>query len=251
MAKKKRSGDITAPLWFVSYADLVTNMLCFFVMLFAFSSLDSPKKRQESQSLEEKFHAVFSINSAVGSSQWLTKGGKGILLTPSSRKVDMPHLAKKVRNQLRKAPSADRMLVMASDQMIKIEIPSNVLFESGSAQMRRGAEDVLMALVPVIGTIDNYVRIDGHTDDMPTRSANFPSNWELSTARACSVVRFFIDKMQQDPARFSAQGYGEYRPKVPNTSEENREINRRVEMIILSTKKTVVRDFDWEKGLGD
>lgn len=246
MAKKKKAEEISAPLWFVSYADLVTNMLCFFVMLFAFSSLDSPKKRQESESRDEKFHAVFSINSAQGSSQWLTHGGKGILLTPSSRKSEIPHLVKKVKNQLRKAPSADRMLVMAADQMVKIEIPSNVLFESGSAEMKRGAEEVLTSLVPVLGTIDNYIRIDGHTDDQPTRSGTYPSNWELSAARACSVVRFFVDKMQQDPERFSAQGYGEFRPKVANTSEENREINRRVEIIVLSTKKKVVRDFNWE-----
>jgi chemotaxis protein MotB len=246
MTKRKKAQEVTAPLWFVSYADLVTNMLCFFVMLFAFSSLDSPKKRQESESRDEKFHAVFSINSAQGSSQWLTHGGKGILLTPASRKSEIPHLVKKVKNQLRKAPSADRMLVMASDQMVKIEIPSNVLFESGSAQMRRGAEDVLTALVPVLSTIDNHIRIDGHTDDQPTRSGNYPSNWELSTARACTVVRFFVDKMMQDPERFSAQGYGEFRPKVPNTSAENREINRRVEIIVLSTKKKVVRDFVWE-----
>ncbi len=245
MAKRK-SEDISAPLWFVSYADLVTNMLCFFVMLFAFSSLDSPRKRQESQSRDEKFHAVFSINSAQGSNQWLTEGGKGILMTPASRKSEIPHLVKKVKNQLRKTPAADRMLVMASDQMVKIEIPSNVLFESGSAAMRRGAEDVLISLVPVLSTIDNHIRIDGHTDDQPTRSGTFPSNWELSSARACSVVRFFVEKMQQDPERFSAQGFGEFRPKVPNTSAENREINRRVEIIVLSTKKKVVRDYSWE-----
>ena len=244
--KKRESKEISAPLWFVSYADLVTNMLCFFVMLFAFSSLDSPKKRQESESRDEKFHAVFSINSAQGSSQWLTHGGKGILLTPASRKSEIPHLVKKVKNQLRKAPAADRMLVMAADQMVKIEIPSNVLFESGSAEMRRGAEDVLISLVPVLSTIENYIRVDGHTDDQPTRSSTYPSNWELSTARACSVVRFFTDKMQQDPERFSAQGYGEFRPKVPNSSAENREINRRVEIIVLSSKKKVVRDFSWE-----
>ena len=244
--KRKKSEEVSAPLWFVSFADLMTNMLCFFVMLFAFSSLDSPKKRQESESRDEKFHAVFSINSAQGSSQWLTHGGKGILLTPASRKSEIPHLVKKVKNQLRKMPAADRMLVMAADQMVKIEIPSNVLFESGSAEMKRGAEDVLISLVPVLSTIDNHIRIDGHTDDQPTRSSTYLSNWELSTARACSVVRFFVDKMQQDPERFSAQGYGEFRPKVPNISPENREINRRVEIIVLSTKKKVIRDFSWE-----
>ncbi len=246
MAKKKAPEEISAPLWFVSYADLVTNMLCFFVMLFAFSSLDSPKKRLESESRDEKYWAAFSINSAQGAYQWLTKGGKGILLTPATRKSDMPHIVKQVRNKLSKVSMADRLLVKSNDQMVKIQIPANVLFESGQATMRKGAEEVLTALVPVIGTIDNYVRIDGHTDDLPTRTASFPSNWELSTARACSVVRFFVNEMGLDPERFSAQGYAENQPKVPNTSVENRETNRRVEIIILTAKKKTVKSFNWE-----
>jgi chemotaxis protein MotB len=246
VSKKKPADEITAPLWFVSYADLVTNMLCFFVMLFAFSTLDSPKKRQESESRDEKFWAVFSINSAQGAHQWLTQGGKGILLTPSTRKSEMPHIVKEVKNKLSKVSMADRLLVLSNDQMVKIQIPANVLFESGKAEMRKGADEVLTALVPVIGTIDNYVRVDGHTDDLPTRAATFPSNWELSSARACSVVRFFIDKMGLDPERFSAQGFADNRPKVSNTSAENREVNRRVEIIILTEKKKVIKDFSWE-----
>lgn len=246
MAKKKKPEEISAPLWFVSFADLVTNMLCFFVMLFAFSTLDSPKKRQESESRDEKFWAVFSINAAQGANQWLTKGGKGILLTPTTRKSEMPHIVKQVKNKLSKVSMADRILVLSNDQMVKIQIPANVLFESGQAEMRKGADEVLTALVPVIGTIDNYVRVDGHTDDLPTRTTTFPSNWELSTARACSVVRFFVDKMGLDPERFSAQGYADNRPKVDNTSPENRETNRRVEIIVLTAKKKTVRDFNWE-----
>lgn len=246
MTKKKAPDEITAPLWFVSYADLVTNMLCFFVMLFAFSSLDSPKKRLESESRDEKFWATFSINSAQGAHQWLTQGGKGIVLTPASRKSEMPQIVKQIKNKLSKVSMSDRLLVLSNDQMVKIQIPANVLFESGRAEMKRGADEVLTALVPVLGTIDNYVRIDGHTDDLPTRATTYPSNWELSSARACSVVRFFVDKMGLDPERFSAQGFADHQPKVANDSPANREINRRVEIIVLTTKKKVVRDFNWE-----
>lgn len=246
MAKRKKPEEISAPLWFVSFADLVTNMLCFFVMLFAFSSLDSPKKRQESESRDEKFYAVFSINTAQGAHQWLTPGGKGILLTPATRKSEMPHIVKSVKNKLSKVPLADRLLVMSDDQMVKIQIPANVLFESGRAEMKKGAEEVLTALVPVIGTIDNYVRVDGHTDDLPAKNTVYPSNWELSTARACSVVRFFVDQMNLDPERFSAQGYADNRPKVEGATPDARESNRRVEIIILNTKKKVVKEFSWD-----
>lgn len=246
MAKRK-SEDPSAPLWCLSYGDMVTNMLCFFVMLFAFSTLDSPKKRQESESRDELYHAVFSINVAQGASQFLTPGGKGIVLTPATRKSEIPLIVKTVKSKLAKVPLADRLRVQAEDQMIKIQIPANVLFESGSAAMKKGAEEILTALVPVIGTIDNYVRVDGHTDDLPAKNTVYPSNWELSTARACSVVRFFVDEMNLDAGRFSAQGYADNRPKELAATPEAREANRRVEIIILNTKRKIVKDFSWEQ----
>lgn len=247
MAKRKKADEISAPLWCLSYGDLVTNMLCFFVMLFAFSTLDSPKKRQESESRDELYHAVFSINVSQGANQWLTPGGKGIVLTPATRKSEIPLIVKNVKSKLARVPLADRLRVLAEDQMVKIQIPANVLFESGSASMKKGAEEILTALVPVIGTIENYVRVDGHTDDLPARNTVYPSNWELSTARACSVVRFFVDEMNLDPGRFSAQGYADNRPKELDTTPEAREANRRVEIIILNSKKKVVKDFSWEQ----
>jgi len=247
VAKRKKADEISAPLWCLSYGDLVTNMLCFFVMLFAFSTLDSPKKRQESESRDELYHAVFSINVSQGANQWLTPGGKGIVLTPATRKSEIPLIVKNVKSKLARVPLADRLRVLAEDQMVKIQIPANVLFESGSAAMKKGAEEILTALVPVIGTIENYVRVDGHTDDLPARNTVYPSNWELSTARACSVVRFFVDEMNLDAGRFSAQGYAENRPKELDTTPEAREANRRVEIIILNSKKKVVKDFSWEQ----
>jgi chemotaxis protein MotB len=247
VAKKKKPEEISAPLWFVSYADLVTNMLCFFVMLFAFSTLDSPKKRMESQSRDEKFWAAFSINSAQGAYQWLNDGGKGILLTPTSRKSDMPKIVKKVKNAFQKVSLADRLLVLSNDQMVKIHIPSGVLFESGSANMKRESEEVLTALVPIIASINNFVRVDGHTDDLPARNTVYPSNWELSTARACAVVRFYTERLLLDPARFSAQGFADQRPRFPNDSPENREANRRVEIVIMAAEKEVKKqEFRWE-----
>lgn len=245
MLKHERKSP-SAALWYISYSDLVTNMLCFFVMLFAFSSLDSPKKRQESQSMDNRFFAIFSINQAQGAHQWLIRGNKGILMTPSPQRNEAVRIVKSVKNKLAKVTMRDRINVLSNDQMIKIQIPANVLFESGSAAMKKGAEEVLISLVPIIGSIENYIRIDGHTDDLPpNRRSPFPSNWELSTARACSVVRYFVNEMNLDPERFSAQGYADNRPKVSNTSEAGREINRRVEIIILSQKKKVHKSEPW------
>jgi chemotaxis protein MotB len=130
--------------------------------------------------------------------------------------------------------------------MVKIHIPSGVLFESGSAKMKKESEEILTALVPIISSMNNFVRIDGHTDDLPARNTPYPSNWELSTARACSVVRFYTEEMRLDPERFSAQGFADQRPRFPNDTQENREANRRVEIVILAQQKKVRRDFRWE-----
>lgn len=245
--RKRATSNPSVAVWYASYGDLVTNMLCFFVMLFAFATLDStPRKIETVQTMDQLFHTLFSINQAQGAHQWLIQGDKGILMTPATQRNEVLRIVKQVKNKLQKVPMSDRIKVSIEDQTVKIQIPVNVLFESGSARMKKGAEDVLIALVPIIGTIDNYIRIDGHTDDLPPNSKSiFPSNWELSAVRACAVVRFFVNDMNLDQERFSAQGFGDCRPKVANNTEEGREINRRVEIIILSQKKKREDNNSW------
>lgn len=245
--RKRASSNPSVAVWYASYGDLVTNMLCFFVMLFAFATLDStPEKKETSQPMDQIYYAIFSINQAQGAHQWLTKGHKSILSTPSGRKQETVHIVKHVKNKLHKVPMHDRIKVTTENQTVKIQIPANVLFESGNATMKKGAEEVLTALTPIIGTIDNYIRVDGYTDDLPPNArSQYPSNWELSAARACAVVRFFINDMSLEKDRFSAQGYGDCRPKVSNETEEGRKINRRVEINILSQRKKSDRSENW------
>ena len=246
MGKARNKEGATAPLWYVSYGDMVTNMLCFFVMLFSFSTLDSPKKRQESRALDEAFTAAFSINNEKGANQWVTQGARGIVLYPKRKHNKIPKIVAKVRNLLQKVSVRDRILILGEENRVKIRIPSKVLFESGSARFKQGSEKVLEALLPVIAEMEHDIRIDGHSDDVPTASANFPSNWELSSARACAVVRFYTERFGQAPVRFSAQGYAHYRPQVENIDERAREMNRRVEIIILTWKTRPKQPFQWE-----
>lgn len=247
MGERKKPEEPTAALWYVSFSDLVTNMLCFFVMLFAFSSLDSPKPRQEAESKSNMYSTVFSISSQQGSQTWLNNGGKGVLASPMvKKKNEIPHVVKTIKDKLSRVSMFDRLKVSNSDQMVKIQIPANVMFERGSANMKKGAEEILKALVPVIGSLDNCIRVDGHTDDTPTKTSIFPSNWELSACRACRVARYFIEECGLDSGRFSAQGFADNRPKINDTTEEARDANRRVELIILSEKAKKLSEFAWE-----
>ena len=249
MAKQKKT-EAGAPLWFVSYADLVTNMLCFFVMMFAFMSIDSSLQIGDSIRDEQHWTRTLGMQSSTGAHQWLGEGGAGILMAPARRQHDIPRIVERVRDQLRTVPMSEQMSIQQDDQMVKIQIPSELLFYSGSARLREESKEILLGLLPVIESVDNFIRIDGHTDNIPITSpdATYPTNWELSTARACSVVRFYVEDLKQMPTRFSAQGFGEFRPIVPNTSEENREINRRVEIAILTGQATRQRESEsrWE-----
>lgn len=247
MGERKKPEEPTAALWYVSFSDLVTNMLCFFIMLFAFSTLDSPTKRMSSEIKEQMYSTVFSISSQTAAQTWLNDGGKGVLSSSLvQKKSDIPHVVKTIKNKLSRVSVADRLKVTNTDQMVKIQIPANVMFESGSTEMKAGSEEVLKALVPVIAPLENYIRIDGHTDDTPTKNSIFPTNWELSAGRACRIVRFFIDDCGLDAERFSAQGFADNRPKMADTTPEARETNRRVELIILNEKVKKIKSFSWD-----
>ncbi|MBI3038540.1 OmpA family protein [bacterium] len=244
--EKRKSSEPTAPLWCLSYGDMVTNMLCFFVMLFSFAHFQDNKRL--GLVLNAAFGKNITLSSQTGAGQKILGGERGILLMPHPNRFnEMPRIVKKVKKHLLNSPLTEKIGVTGSDQNVKLRIPSEVLFFSGQANLREGSDKLLIALAPVLGQISNDIRIDGHTDDIPTSGSGFPSNWELSSARACSIVRFFTEQTDMDPMRFSAQGYGSTRPEVENSTEENRTRNRRVEIVILSQKRKRSNDEEkWE-----
>jgi chemotaxis protein MotB len=242
---------------------MVTNMMCFFVMLFAMMSLatgeqssssaqsnkgseSTSKARSSAKAVEAAFSTVVTTTRDQSASMRPVPGGKALLLVPQSiHKVEMPRIAKKVKNLLQTVPMKEKLEVTVDDQNVKIRIPSRVLFQSGQAILKPESEIVLKALMSVMSEVPNDIRIDGHSDDLPTKNSLFPSNWELSSARACAVVRFYVEQMGLDPGRFSAQSYSSYRPQVENLTEREREINRRVEIIILTAKRKKTEEFTW------
>lgn len=117
-----------------------------------------------------------------------------------------------------------------------VRLNNAILFDSGSADIKSENQDTLVKIANIINTLNNYIRIEGHTDNQPISNSVYPSNWELSTARASSVVRLFIDKCGISPEKIMAVGYGEYRPIADNTTVDGRAKNRRIDIILLSQK---------------
>jgi chemotaxis protein MotB len=119
----------------------------------------------------------------------------------------------------------------AADRLV-IRMKSAILFDEGKADLTAGARQVLAGMAPLLSRAPSLLRVEGHTDNVPIRSTVYPSNWELSTDRAISVVRY-LESLRIDPARLSVAGYGEHHPIIANDSSEHRAMNRRVEIVVL------------------
>lgn len=223
--------------WLVPYSDLLTLLLALFIVLFATSKLDSEKFAQVASS----FHTSIGggKSGVYDGSPSVLDGGVGVL-----NNTDIISPAELERSQLEKAqeeieeyvnqenPKIDVETVV-TDQGLVVRIRDNALFASGSANLSPDGVRFANMVSSVLEKIPQNVLISGHTDNVPISTAQYPSNWELSSIRAVNLMKYILNSNSDiDPARMSAIGFGEYRPIEPNTTEEGRSKNRRVEILV-------------------
>ncbi len=258
MEKKEAPPKKGCPAWMGTFSDLMTLLLCFFVLLFAMAELDA-----------EKFMAF--INSYSGSTGILDGGeilmndagmvGGGVENMPDEQQViqdivamieakadaEADELAQETLEEMKSLVEELREFIMENqlEHQVSVERDGDVavltfadvmLFDSGSASLKSEGLPVLEIIGTKIQTYveDGYrVRAEGHTDNVPISTVIFPSNWELSAARAIAVATYFIDVLNFDPHGISAEGYGEYYPIADNDTAEGRAANRRVEVKVL------------------
>ena len=255
--------------WAIPYADLMTLLLAFFVVMYAISSLNEGKYRVMADALTTAFGgAPRTVAQVQVGNQQLQGGGHdspSVIHAPSmtggavSDPTRLPSMAsqmtrpvslrdheqlQRAERQLSKiaerlnlslAPLVDKGVinVRRTELWIEVEINSDILFPTGSATLEGSARQTLGTLADVLQDVPNGVRVEGHTDNVPIATAQYPSNWELSAARAASVVHLFADHGVQ-PQRLAMMGYGEFRPRESNDLAEGRNRNRRVMVIILA-----------------
>lgn len=235
MAKKKKEEcEEGAPGWMVSYGDMMSLLLTFFVLLLSFSSMQ-----------ESKFQsAMASIKKALGVLPKSAGIHSKMTLFNDQQQQDQDEMINEVQEmkaKIQELKLEDQIKVTLTEKGAHIIISDPMLFDLGSDQLRMGVVPALDVVADLISGNENTdVLVEGHTDNWPISNPKFPSNWELSAARALSVVKYFAFKKNFDPARFAAVGYGEYRPLKLNTSVENRAANRRVE-IYINAKKTYTK----------
>ncbi len=194
--------------WLISYSDFLTLLFTFFVALYALSVVDTKKAESFSESLRKVFKVI-----------------------ESPIKVE-DEWAKSIIENLNKQLSEVKGIGIKADARgIVITLQDYLLFDSGKAEIKSESKEALIKIAEELKTIKNKISIEGHTDNVPISSSQFKSNWELSTARAVSVLHFFIEQ-GLSPDRFTVTGYAEYKPVADNETEEGRAKNRRVEIIL-------------------
>jgi chemotaxis protein MotB len=281
MAKKKKHEDHTNhEAWAIPYADMITLLLAFFVVMYSISAVNEGKYRVLSDALSQAFGGppksmkpvqlgthrqsganndqtinVLQQNAVEQTIAGDMRDLRTPVVLPGRNKIQLSqqqaapsgstgyaeqksrealqHMADAVEKAM--GPLIDRKLIVVrkTELKLEIEIRTDILFASGSAGIGDQAQIVLARLAAILKPFPNPLRIEGHTDDVPIHTSAFASNWELSAARAASVVHLFMEQ-GVDPKRMSVEGFGEYRPAAANDSAEGRNHNRRVVLVVLA-----------------
>lgn len=221
--------------WLVSYADFITLLFAFFVVMYSISSVNQGKYRVLSDSMTEAFHKQSSVDVQPARQLGISVQRAPIAIgrEDNAGLRSMTATAAKIEDRMRNLIKRGQIAVRGNEKWLEVEINTSILFGSGSAELSKPASDILGNLVEAFRDSSNPIYVSGYTDDLPINTVKYPSNWELSAARAASVVRLFADA-GIDPARLGAVGFGAYRPAVINFTEADRQKNRRVIIRMLS-----------------
>lgn len=222
--------------WVVSYADFVTMLLALFLVMFAISQSDNDKAQAMQQKVKENFKQEKVDNAKGGKPQ----GENEEIEEKNVTKYQEPNnaninLSKDEVFKIFQENFIDNesITLLKEERGLVVRVNNQILFNPGSAIVKPEAKKTIAEIVEVLTKIDNPVIIEGHTDSTPIKTAQYSSNWELSTARATNIIYFMTKDKRISPKRLSALGYGEYMPIAPNTSPEGRNANRRVDIIVL------------------
>jgi chemotaxis protein MotB len=233
----RRIPRVGADRWLVSYADFTTLLLAFFMALYTVSDVNPAKLAAAQSSLRAAFDKP---ETATATAPNTAPGANAVRETPEARAATVPapradamaRVRERIEQELAGAISAGQLEIGADERGLVLSLPESATFPVASADVTAAAQLVIDRVATTLEPLDVAVRVEGHTDDTPIKTARFSSNWELSTARASAVVARFIDQ-HVDPRRLSAAGYGEFHPRTTNATAEGRSSNRRVDVVVV------------------
>ncbi|HZU82660.1 MAG TPA: flagellar motor protein MotB [Polyangiaceae bacterium] len=234
MRKKKHAEHVNHERWLVSYADFITLLFAFFVVMFAVSQVDSRKVGR----FTEAFSKAVGIDVFPMTGDSLLSGGKVPDETSSGPSAQgMPSVLDELHATLRKIAESNSALqglqVIKLRHELVLRLPEGVFFDSGDARVKDATAQMLRVLTPELSSRKLEVRVEGHTDNRPIASGRFRSNWDLSTERAGAVMTILLAE-GMPPERVSIAGYAEYRPIADNATDDGRKQNRRVDLVVTA-----------------
>ena len=252
--RKKQEEHENHERWLVSYADFITLLFAFFVVMYSISAVNEGKYRVLSDSISAAFDPTreglpIKLNSPLRPPV-LERNMFSNSISPASPenkypsmpsgpqpskqdRVNLGKISREVELNLKPLIDQDLIKVTNNDLWVEIEIKSSILFKSGSARLSRRARPVLKKIAAILKRFPNHIQVEGFTDNIPIRTATYPSNWELSAARAASVVHLFT-QAGIPPKHLSAIGYAEFKPIASNKTAAGRQKNRRINIIVQS-----------------
>ena len=225
--------------WVISYADLVTLLFGFFIILYATADANEVKMEALSRGLAEAFNVGVTEGDGEGS---FFEGGSGIIPERNdagSLDFDLERIRQLIEERSLEAGVQGQILVSRDEDRITIRLADNLVFPSASADIREQARPLLAIVAAAVNQTDNEIRVEGHTDNIPLATEKYPSNWELSSARATAVLRLLTEELGVDPGRAFAAGYGEFRPVASNLTPEGRALNRRADIVLLYPQASI------------
>lgn len=247
--KKKNDENHMSESWLLPYADLLTLLLALFIVLFAMSELDAKKYEELSRVFKSEFSGGEGIleesNSSVEMPQDVEEDEeetekpedeeKGEKLSNSEQELNkLELLQKRINEYITENNLSEKLGTKLTGEGLLVTIINDVTFDSGSAVVRGEGKEIASAISAFLYTDPPHqIIVSGHTNDRPIRTSEFSSNWDLSVMRAVNFMRLILENEKLDPKTFSAKGFGEHNPLVPNTNDQNRARNRRVEVLIL------------------
>ena len=223
MPRKKSELDRPDENWLVSYSDMMTLLLYLFIILYALAVVN----KGEVQKTVASLYSVFTGGGQIGITE--QPGGTG------SGNQDTTY--DEVNQFITENKLNGKINVKMDENGVLLELQEKVLFNSGSSKIKPESCEVLNEISRLISSMPNHIIIAGHTDNLPISAGYFQSNWELSADRAVKILRYFTDTCKLDPTRFQPIGYGEYKPIADNNTQEGRQKNRRVDIIIVKEKE--------------
>lgn len=224
--------------WLLTYSDLITLLLAFFIVMYGISSADAKKFSKVAASMRKAFNVgvldgtpassileqstEFSVRTEAGSEEQAGLGSR-----------ELEAIFSEMGWMFQEEGLEDKVSIAVRPEGVAISLSGNLLFTSGRAELRPESVRVLSSIGKVLAKLPNPVRVEGHTDDVPPAGADFATNWELSGARAVAVVRYFAEIEGIKPNRLSAVAYSQFHPAAPNDSPQGRARNRRSEILIM------------------